>query len=50
VEKRLAELGIEVIAGLIEDWNRNSIEFFSAIGYLYDKEVLYYSRRKDERS
>ncbi|MCX6096496.1 MAG: GNAT family N-acetyltransferase [Candidatus Bipolaricaulota bacterium] len=50
VERRLAELGIEVIACLIEDWNRNSIEFFSAIGYVYDKEVLYYSRRKDERS
>jgi len=50
VEKRLAELGIEVIAGLIEDWNRNSIEFFSAIGYVYDKEVLYYSKRKDARS
>ena len=50
VEKRLAELGIEVIACLVEDWNRNSIEFFSAIGYVYDEEVLYYSRRKDERS
>ena len=50
VERRLAELGIEVIACLIEDWNRDSMGFFSAIGYVYDDEVRYYSKRKDERS
>ncbi len=50
VERRLAELGIEVIACLIEDWNRDSMEFFSAIGYVYDEEVLYYSKRRDARS
>jgi len=50
VEKRLAELGIEVIACLIEDWNQDSMLFFAAIGYVYDEEVLYYSKRKDPRS
>ena len=50
VEKRLAELGIEVIACLIEDWNRDSMEFFAAVGYVHDEEVLYYSKRKDPRS
>jgi len=50
VERRLAELGIEVIACLIEDWNRDSMEFFSAIGYVYDEEVLYYSKRRDAGS
>jgi len=24
--------------------------FFAAIGYVYDEEVLYYSKRKDPRS
>lgn len=50
VEERLAELGIDVVACLIEDWNQDSMEFFSAIGYVYDKEVLYYSKRRDARS
>ena len=50
VEKRLAERGIEVIAGLIEDWNEDSMEFFSRIGYQFDKEVLYYSKRRSEAS
>ena len=50
VERRLAKLGIEVIACLIEDWNQDSVEFFAAIGYVYDEEVLYYSKRKDPRS
>lgn len=50
VEKRLAERGIEVIAGLIEDWNEDSMEFFSRVGYQFDKEVLYYSKRRSEAS
>ena len=50
VEGRLAELGIEVIACLIENWNHDSIQFFEATGYVYDEEVLYYSKRKDPRS
>ncbi len=50
VEKRLAEIGIEVIACLIEDWNRDSMQFFETVGYVHDEEVLYYSKRKDPRS
>ena len=47
VESRLAQLGIEVIACLIEDWNADSMRVFKKLGYeRYD--VTYYSKRRSQ--
>jgi ribosomal protein S18 acetylase RimI-like enzyme len=44
-ERRLAELGIEIIACLIEDWNLSSMQFFKKLGYVKHPDILYFSKR-----
>lgn len=46
VESRLAELGIEVIACLIEERNVTSRRVFERLGYEKYSDVTYYSKRK----
>ncbi len=46
VERRLEEMGIEIVTCLIEDWNTSSQEFFAALGYLRHDDIHYYSKRK----
>lgn len=46
VEARLAALGLEITAALIETPNEESFAFFQAIGYIYDAEIEYVSRRR----
>jgi ribosomal protein S18 acetylase RimI-like enzyme len=45
VERRLYELGIEIYACLVEDWNTVSMEVFRRLGYEYHQEVFYFSKR-----
>ena len=46
VEKRLEKQGIDITACLIEDYNRDSMDFFQKIGYLKHDDVIYFSKRK----
>ena len=46
VEGRLAELGIEIVACLIEDWNPTSMAVFERLGYRCHPDVYYYSKRE----
>ena len=46
VEQQLSTLGVEIIAGLIETWNQESIQFFRQIGYTEHKDIVYFSKRK----
>ena len=46
VEGRLAELGIEVIACLIEEWNNESMEVFQRLGYEKYSGIAYFSKRR----
>jgi ribosomal protein S18 acetylase RimI-like enzyme len=46
LEARLDALGLEIVAALIESDNRDSLEFFRAIGYLHDPEIEYVSKRR----
>jgi ribosomal protein S18 acetylase RimI-like enzyme len=46
VEARLAELGMEITAALIETPNAASLAFFRAIGYSHDPEIEYVSKRR----
>ncbi len=46
IEKKLDELGIDIIACLIEDHNRSSMKFFEKIGYRKHTDIFYFSKRK----
>ncbi|MEA3355952.1 MAG: GNAT family N-acetyltransferase [Candidatus Bipolaricaulota bacterium] len=46
VEKRLAKLGIEIVACLVEDWNSGSQAFFERLGYHLHTDIHYYSKRR----
>jgi ribosomal protein S18 acetylase RimI-like enzyme len=48
VEKRLTELGIDIIGVLVEDWNKDSMEVFEKLGYVKHKDIFYYSKRKND--
>jgi len=45
-EKRLDELGIDIIACLIEGWNKDSMRVFEKLGYEKFPDVAYYTKRK----
>ncbi|MBU0596123.1 GNAT family N-acetyltransferase [Candidatus Bipolaricaulota bacterium] len=47
VERRLAELGIEIVTCLIETWNTGSMSFFEGLGFVEHGECVYYSKRKN---
>ena len=47
VERRLESMGIGIIACLIEDWNKESINFFEKIGYQSHKNIIYFTKRKE---
>ena len=47
VEKKLDELGIDIIACLIEDWNDRSMKVFEKLGYIKHNDVIYFSKRKN---
>jgi len=46
VEVRMAALGLDITAALIESHNEASLRFFREIGYLHDPEIEYFSRRR----
>jgi ribosomal protein S18 acetylase RimI-like enzyme len=46
VEKRLSQVGLEVIAGLIEQGNTASLQLFQSLGYERAPEIVYLSKRK----
>jgi len=47
VEKCLSELGIEIVASLIEAWNTKSMQAFERLGYKRHSDVFYFSKRKN---
>lgn len=46
-ERRFREMGIKIIACLIEDWNTSSIAFFEKMGYGAYKDILYFTKREN---
>jgi ribosomal protein S18 acetylase RimI-like enzyme len=46
LEVRMAALGLDITAALIESGNQGSLRFFQEIGYLHDPEIEYFSRRR----
>ena len=47
VEDRFSELGIDIIACLVEDWNTKSLQVFEKLGYKKHSDIVYFSKRKD---
>jgi ribosomal protein S18 acetylase RimI-like enzyme len=46
IEHRLNGMGIEIVACLIEDWNKESMKFFERIGYKRHNDIFYFSKRR----
>jgi ribosomal protein S18 acetylase RimI-like enzyme len=46
VESRFFCQGIEIIACLIEDWNKVSMEAFEKLGYTRHSEIIYFTKKK----
>ena len=47
VENRFSELGIDIIACLIEDWNTKSMQAFERLGYNKHSDITYFTKRKN---
>jgi len=45
VERRLAGLGLEIFACLVEEWNADSKTFFERLGYKSFNDITYYTKR-----
>lgn len=48
VESRLAALGIDIFACLVEDWNESSEVFFEQVGYKPFRGASYLTKRKSD--
>ena len=47
VEKRFSELGIDIMACMVEDWNTMSLQVFERLGYERHPDIAYFSKRKN---
>ena len=48
VEKRLKEKGVCIIACLVEEWNKESLNFFQKVGYVCHKDIFYLTKREGD--
>lgn len=46
VENRLYEMGIGIIACLVEEWNTGSMQFFEKMEYKRHHDIIYFTKRK----
>jgi len=49
VENRIRQLGIDIIACLVEDWNTSSMEVFEKLGYTKHRDIIYFTKRKNSK-
>lgn len=50
VERHLKQLKIDIVASLIEDWNDLSMHVFEHLGYTKHTDILYFSKRKNQKT
>ncbi len=48
-EKVLKKKGAKIICALIEDYNSGSMELFKKCGYVEDRNVIYFSKRENNK-
>jgi ribosomal protein S18 acetylase RimI-like enzyme len=46
LETKVYSLGIEIIACLVEDWNKSSMQVFEKLGYQKHTDIFYFTKRK----
>jgi len=49
-ENWLREKGIKIYATLIEDYNDSSKKLFKKMGYVFHKDIFYYSKRESDET
>ena len=47
MENRFSELGINIVACLIENWNTKSMQAFEKLGYNKHSDITYFTKRKN---
>jgi len=47
IEDRFSELGIDIMACMVEDWNTMSLQVFERLGYKRHPYIIYFSKRKN---
>ena len=47
-ENKFHDMGIDIVACLIEDWNTNSMEAFKKLGYYKHSDITYLTKRKND--
>ena len=47
-QEYLQNAGINIVACLIEDWNKTSIEFFQKNNFILHKDIYYFTRKTEE--
>jgi ribosomal protein S18 acetylase RimI-like enzyme len=50
LEKRFRRMGFDIYCGLIETYNDESMAFFARLGYVRHEDIIYYSKRKSEKT
>ncbi len=50
LERRFGKMGFDIYCGLIETYNEESMAFFARLGYVRHEDIIYYSKRKSERT
>jgi ribosomal protein S18 acetylase RimI-like enzyme len=50
LEKRFSKMGFGICCGLVETYNEVSMGFFAKLGYVRHEDIVYYSKRKSERT
>lgn len=50
LERRFRRMGLDIYCGLIETYNDESAAFFAKLGYVRHEDIIYYSKRKSERT
>ncbi len=48
MEKVLKEKGVPLVCALIEERSHESMKLFEKLGYIYEKSILYFSKRKSK--
>ncbi|MBM4247848.1 MAG: GNAT family N-acetyltransferase [Euryarchaeota archaeon] len=50
LERRFRRLGPDIVCGLVETYNQESMAFFAKMGYVRHEDIIYYSKRRSERT
>ncbi len=50
LERRFRRLGLDIYCGLVETGNDRSMDFFSKLGYVKHDDIVYYSKRKSDKT